>query len=300
MTEGFPGLGRGPVIAGFDGRPAGHDALALAGALAAARGDELIATWVSESLHPFAANDRRRSREVMQRIREVRAAVDQTLPERRTDQTVAVRDIAAPSPARGLHDLARSEKAQAIVLGSSHHGAVGRVAVGTTGARLLVKPTCAVAVAPAGFAERRHRSIEQVAVAVDGCRHCQGALQEAMALTSALAGRLVALAAAPNPGVVERVDEMLERCGARGVKRMVLDGSPVRAIARAADEFDLLILGCRTSGGAVGHPSVGSVSRALMRKADVPVLVVPETVPLWEKPQPDDTDPRMRAGSRAD
>jgi nucleotide-binding universal stress UspA family protein len=277
-----------PLIVGCDGRDAGRDALALADALAMARNDPLIAAYVSEELHPFSTNDRRRQRDVGKRLHELRGTVDEVLPHRSSSRPVAVCDVAAGSAARGLHDLAATERARAIVLGSTHHGPVGRVAVGSTAARLLVKAPCSVAVAPQGFGERTHSRFERVAVAVDGCPDCQGALHEAMSLTSALAGSLVALAVAPLPGrmsasskrtaerLLARVDSMLERSGVGDVERRVLEGRPAAAITRASEKFDLLVLGCRDTGGPLGHPTVRSVSRELMHGTGIPVIVVPE------------------------
>ena len=113
---------------------------------------------------------------------------------------------------------------------------------------------------------------------------CQSALHEAMSLTSALAGSLVALHVASPRGCGERllsdVDSMLARSGAAGVARRVLEGRPAAAIADAAAEFDLLVLGCRNVGGPLGHPTLRSVSRDLMHGAGVPVIVVPEQVPV--------------------
>ena len=114
----------------------------------------LIAAYVSEELHPFGRNDRRRQRDVMNRLHELRHAVDEVLPHRRTDHPVGLRDVPALSASLGLHDLAAGEGARAIVLGSTHRGPVGRVAVGSTAASLLLEAPCYVAVAPLGFRER--------------------------------------------------------------------------------------------------------------------------------------------------
>jgi nucleotide-binding universal stress UspA family protein len=277
------------MIVGYDGRETSRDALMLADVLATTRSDPLIAAHVSEALHPFATNDRRRQHDVMDRLHALRGVVDDVLPHRGANRTVGLRDVAAHSASRGLHDLAAAEGARAIVLGSTHHGPVGRVALGTTGARLLLKAPCSVAVAPAGFQERGQRPFERVAVAVDGCADCQGALHEAMSLTSALAGSLVALSVAPSHLVAssgrtgERlhaaVDAMLERSGAASLARRMLEGQPAAAIAEAAEDFDLLVLGCRAVGGPLGHPTLRSVSRELMHGTKVPVLVVPEQAP---------------------
>lgn len=279
-----------PMIAGYDGRDESRDALTLADDLATARSDPLIAAHVSEALHPFAINDRRRQHDVMNRLHVLRGAVNEVLPHRGTDHMVGLRDIPAHSPSRGLYDLASAEGARAIVLGSTHHGPVGRVAVGSTAARLLHKAPCSVAVAPTGFHDRERRHFEKVAVAVDGCPDCQGALQEAMSLTSAIAGSLSALSVAPSrfmkpsgrtgERLLSDVDAMLERSGAGNIARLVLHGQPAAAIAEAAADFDLLVLGCRAVGGPLGHPTVRSVSRELMHGTGVPVIVVPERSPV--------------------
>ncbi len=281
-AEGLPAPR--PVIAGYDGRDTSRDAIALADVLATARRDPLVAAYVSEALHPFGRNDRRRQQDVMKRLHALRGVVDELLPHRGTDHSVGLRDVAAHSPSRGLHDLAAGEGARAIVLGSTHHGPVGRVAVGSTAARLLVEAPCHLAVAPTGFHTGGQRSFERVAVAVDGCPDCQGALLEAMSLTSAVAGSLVALSVAPSSHTSEHVltgvDEMLERSGARNIERRRLEGRPAAAIARAANDFDLLVLGCRAVGGPLGHPTLRSVSRELMHSSRVPVIVVPAQVPV--------------------
>ena len=63
-----------------------------------------------------------------------------------------------------LYDLAEERGAALLVLGSSHHGAIGRIALGSTADRLLHGAPCAVAVAPVGFAERM-RGIDRVGAA---------------------------------------------------------------------------------------------------------------------------------------
>jgi nucleotide-binding universal stress UspA family protein len=52
---------------------------------------------------------------------------------------------------RDLAELARSRRADLIVLGSTHRGPVGRVVPGATVEKLLGQAPCAVAVAPPGF-----------------------------------------------------------------------------------------------------------------------------------------------------
>ena len=52
-----------------------------------------------------------------------------------------------------LAQIARDKDVDLIVLGSSHHGPIGRVVPGATVERLLGHPPCAVAVAPPGFGQ---------------------------------------------------------------------------------------------------------------------------------------------------
>ena len=60
----------------------------------------------------------------------------------------------APSPARGLTELAESEDADLIVVGSSRHGEPGRIRLERTAGRLFQGAPCAVAIAPGELRRR--------------------------------------------------------------------------------------------------------------------------------------------------
>ena len=81
------------------------------------------------------------------------------------------------SPSRGLHETAAATQADLVVVGSSHHGPVGRVLLGSVGERLLSGAPCAVAIAPRGHAARDSRPIRVIAVAFDGSPEAQLALR---------------------------------------------------------------------------------------------------------------------------
>jgi nucleotide-binding universal stress UspA family protein len=70
------------------------------------------------------------------------------------------------------------------------------------------------------------------------------------------------------------VDAQLERGDERSTERVVLGGAPAAALAAASREVDLLVVGCRSSGGMVGH-LLRSVPRRLTRVAACPLFVVP-------------------------
>ena len=215
---------------------------------------------------------------------------------------------ASSSTARGLHDTAGLEDADVIVVGSSHHGPLGRVLLGSVAERLLSGAPCAVAVAPRGYATRPSDGMGAIAVAFDGSPESRLALLVAEQLALRLGARLVALMviepptaipgqfvplAGLEPVVFTEREEMLERheqaaraalddaARALGdglsIERQVLFGDPAEALLEAADaDVDLLVLGSRAY-GPVRRALLGSVSHAVVRHASCPVLVTPRT-----------------------
>ena len=74
----------------------------------------------------------------------------------------------APAPLV-LTEFAERERADVIVLGSTHREGLGRVLPGSVGERLLHGGApCAVIVAPSGFADREQLEIETIGVGYDG------------------------------------------------------------------------------------------------------------------------------------
>jgi nucleotide-binding universal stress UspA family protein len=214
---------------------------------------------------------------------------------------------ASRSPARGLHDTALSEQADLVVVGSSHHGPLGRVLLGSVGERLLAGAPCAVVVAPRGFAAREPRQLRVIAVAFDGSPEAQVALGTGHELAARAGARLRVLmvieppAAIPGqfvplPGLeplvtLERADALqrqelaaqsalhsaLQTLGdAVVVEQQVLFGTdPATAILdMARADVDLVVLGSRAY-GPVRRALVGGVSGAVIRHASCPVLITP-------------------------
>lgn len=273
------------IVAGYDGSPQSVDALALSRLLAAALAGRVLATWVPEKEGPFQAATRDRQQWLREAASRLKAAAAQPLapaPEWELRVNPAI------TAARGLYDLAREESAPALVVGSSHLGPLGRVAIGSTAARLLVDAPCPVAVAPKGWAESGRAATATIGVGLDGCRDSEAALAEARLLAEGLGAELVALAVAPHTaplragrrraraGIARLVDQQLERGQASGTERLVLGGGAAAALAAASLDLDLLVVGCRTCAGVAGHPTAGSVSRRLTRTAACPLVVVPE------------------------
>jgi nucleotide-binding universal stress UspA family protein len=214
---------------------------------------------------------------------------------------------ASSSAARGLHDTAVPRHADLIVVGSSHHGPLARVLLGSVGEQLLSGEPCAVAVAPRGRAARDPGPFNTIAAAFDGSPEAHIALRTAHGLAmrtgaslhvvmvikppDAIPGRFV-----PVPGfeplvTIERaealqrqelaaqaaLDSALRELGDHtAVEQHVLfDSDPADAILEVASAgVDLLVLGPRAYGLARRTP-VRSVSAAVVRHAPCPVLVTP-------------------------
>lgn len=183
-----------PIVVGYDGRPQGRDALALGSSLARALDAPLIvaAVYPSEDvLSPLSPEQRRASAERLAKdgMGELAPGLD-TRPY----------PVAGRSPAHGLHDLAEAEDAAALVVGSSHRGALGRVLAGNVATQLLSGSPCPVAVAPRGLAGGP-APLRALGVAFDASPESWTALQRAAALALASGGsvRIIhALEAAPR------------------------------------------------------------------------------------------------------
>ena len=204
--------------------------------------------------------------------------------------------LAGPSAAHVLHDVAEDRGAGLLVLGSSRHGTLGRIALGSTTDRLLHGAPCPIVIAPAGFAERM-RGLDRVGAAfVDG-EEGHEALRAAAVLASACGAELRA-ATAIQPIAWSATSNFQPydvsahlgglRARAEAHLREALDGlepqvpsssevlvnNPVVALEQFSHDVDLLVCGSRGY-GPLGSVLLGGVSRRLVHRAACPVLVVP-------------------------
>jgi nucleotide-binding universal stress UspA family protein len=97
---------------------------------------------------------------------------------------IAIKAVLSPSVGRGLHELAGSEGADLLVLGSSRRGLIGRVLVGDHTRAALNGAPCAVAIAPAGYCDH-FGGIRRIGVGYDGSRESEHALERARRLAAA-------------------------------------------------------------------------------------------------------------------
>ena len=181
-----------PIVVGVD--PLRHDpeAPVLAALLARATGAPVVAVAVypveTPRPDPAAATSTGTStaapRSPASRPSSRRSTASRSRPQR----------VSGPSAAHVIHDLAQDLHAGLLVLGSSHHGAIGRIALGSTADRLLHGTPCPVAVAPRGFAERM-RGLDRIGAAFLDSEEGYEALRAAAALASACGAELRAATA---------------------------------------------------------------------------------------------------------
>jgi nucleotide-binding universal stress UspA family protein len=285
-----------PILVGADGTDSGLDAVAFGARLAGAVADPLVIVCVAPEdtrLVGAEAEDdvRRHADAILETARGVAGEVAHDLP-------TELRTVFSTSPARGLCELAEQEDAEAVVVGSTNRGPIGRVVSGGTAERLLHGTSCPVAVAPRGY--RRHRREPPRAVGAAFTDTPEG--HEAVRVAADLAARaglpltvysVVALhtnwlrpeAVLPDASVVPEEVRKAARDALDGVVAGVpggvrangelLFGEVVDELSMVADRgVDLLVCGSRGY-GPVRRVLLGTVSGALVRQASVPTLVVP-------------------------
>jgi nucleotide-binding universal stress UspA family protein len=238
---------------------------------------------------------------VQHRLRSVAAA----LPGDRVAETYIVEG----SPARGLQELAEELEPAAVVVGSTHHGVIGRVLAGDVAAGLLHDTPCPVAIAPRDHAEH---AIERIGAAYDGSPESDAALAAAAGIAGRVGAKVhaytvlespdwgppyVAPGWIPSPTDERERREATQAAADRALAAIpeelrggaeVIDGAVAHALAELSARLDLLVCGSRGF-GPLRAVAMGSVARGLAHHASCPLLVVPRSVTdqtqrLWGAP----------------
>jgi nucleotide-binding universal stress UspA family protein len=280
------------LLVGLDRREGGRDALELARVLSGRQGGRaLVATILYTDplfADPLLMGDGGLPGEEAQEVLPLFEMARGVL----RGMDVETRAYCGSSPAAVLTTLAEEGDFDAIVVGSPHRGAVGRVLAGSTALGLLNGAPTSVAVAPKGFAEARREGLRRIAVAYDGTPESKLALRQAEAVAVPAEAALDVITvvqppvAAPVmvPGVTapefplepEKVmsDALASVDQALRAESTRRDGDPAMEIVRACEEgIDLLVVGSRGY-GPLTRVLLGSVSRQLVSKATCPVLIV--------------------------
>lgn len=292
------------ILVGCDGSHHARDALTFAAMVAQESGAWLILGCAAQEVPDFLSlTPRRSSRGRLQA--ELRDEADRVVREAQATLPSGVKSrrevVVGGSAAGALYALAEAEDVDLIVLGSSHRGVIGRVLAGSVGQQMLDSAPCAVAVAPAGFAEKSAPELGVIGVGIDGKPDSLEALLAAEALAHAAGASLRvisviapadlyvpqgsppdvydALEAGARENAHRRVEDAIASLTADvPVVREIVDGEgPIASSLEAAAEvagLDLLVVGSRGF-GPVRRVLLGSVSSDLMIASPCPLLIVP-------------------------
>ena len=270
------------VLAGVDGRFGGRDAAALATRLVAPGGRLTLAHVYpvdgrlrrQTSALEYATGRQQRGRELLTEARD-QAGVSAEL-----------RCVESPSAGRGLHELAERLGVDLLVVGSSRRGIFGRVLLGDDTRESLNGAPCAVAIAPAGYAQTP-AVIQEIGVAYNGSAESEHAVAVARVLAVQYGARLSACEAVSLPvyafvggpvpvnGAIEdlvaEAQQRIEALG--GIEPHATYGNVVDELSAYSASLDLLIVGSRGY-GPLGRLVHGSTSSHLARAARCPLLVL--------------------------
>jgi nucleotide-binding universal stress UspA family protein len=277
------------LVIGYEPTPQGEDAVVLGGLLAEALDATPVVTTVLHwPRHQMPREDLERAldEETRETFASIRASI--------APAEVRTRAVASASPPETLFEVATTEDARLVVLGSTHRAGLGRVYPGSVGAAMLHGGPCAIAVAPRGFAAGDPRLL-RIGVGFNGSTEAWAALETAIGLAQRTRARLFVLTAIEPPGygvsasmptAAEFRDYELEnkrRLHDLGLAKVpddlpvessLVHGSAAAVLTDASTDLDLIVVGSRGY-GPIRRALLGSTSAKLIRRAECPVIVLP-------------------------
>jgi nucleotide-binding universal stress UspA family protein len=265
------------MIVPFDGSDTGWDGLVLSMGLAKAFGSRVDVVYVYDE--ELAKSSRQAARELAEHADAVLAgARDQVSQALR----IEFRALAASSPARGLHELARKEEADLIVLGSRRLGPHTKEALGAVSENVMRAAPCAVAVAPRGYRSDGGFVPQRIGVGWIPTDEGADALEVACQIARATGGTVLVVTTTTARLTVEKLDARARRAVDRALAALGADipvqvnarvGQPSRELASGSRAMDLMVLGSR----GYGPPRTmlfGSVSAQVVPEARCPVMIL--------------------------
>ncbi len=179
------------IIVSYDGSDNDRDALAL-GRVFAGAGASLELAYVRHALEAETGRERFAEGEAVALLKA--GAADLGQPD------LPAHVVMSASTSEGLRELAVREGADMIVFGSEYRTAIGHLDPQASARRLMDGGPVALALAPAGFAERADFAVRTIgAIADDGD---PAALETAEVLSSRLGATVAARAVSPDLLVV--------------------------------------------------------------------------------------------------
>ena len=244
------------ILVGVDRHQGGRDAVALAKQLLDEGGELTLACIFSGDPHTSLGSPTEHNLVKREAIAELLRTVSNE-----AGVQAGLRWRESSSVGRGLHELCEVIEPDLLVVGSSRHGLLGRVLLGDDTHAALNGAPCAMAIAPAGYAERP-AEIRQIGVAYDESPESEHALTIARTLAARHGAKLSALEVVSLPtyaflGGPAPIDGAIEALVGDARKRLTaLEGAEPHAVyGNAAEELalnsaslDLLVVGSRGYG----------------------------------------------------
>lgn len=229
------------ILIGYDGSDEARDAVAFGASLAASCGAELA---LAGCFPLDAETDALLWASLQERGDALFKPVLADLGEL-CSETRALTGDASQALARAAREL----NADAIVVGSSHRGHLGRVLIGSTAGALVHEAATPVIVAPRAWRFRGRQPLHELLVADDGSSEARAAGALAEEIAGATDANVRAL-------------------------RITSEGDPAVALVARAEGVDLMFLGSRGYGRMLGT-LLGSVATHMIRAMPCPLLIVP-------------------------
>jgi nucleotide-binding universal stress UspA family protein len=268
------------ILIAYDATPEAADGLALGRLLASLVDGELHVARVLPDTPSTEATDRETQAMFRATLHETQQAAAKRLHERQIELWPVFGTPVGP----GIQALATDRGADLIVLGSPHHGPIGRVLLGSTAETVVAGAPCAVAIAPRRFRRRAALEPQVIGVAFDGSSESAAALDAGVDLARAAGARLRVIAVEPavwsrplrrqGPVAAELARACAELPDDIEIESVVLHGDPAHKLKEETERLGLLVCGSRAR-GPLRRVMLGSVSTAVIRSAACPVVVVP-------------------------
>jgi nucleotide-binding universal stress UspA family protein len=275
------------ILVAYNATQEAADGLALARLLADELGGDLLVARVLTGAGRSTILDPAHQRDVRATVADTRRALLAAVPDAGDLEITAIDD--GDDVARSIHEVARAEGAEAIVVGSSHLHGVGRVLLGGTPELVANGAPCPVFVAPPGFQDAATLSPDVVGVAYDGTPSADPALRYAaefadrlslplrvIAVRPPLRARPIGRAADAARCLTAATQTVGELTGGRVTVDVVeRHGVPVSELVAQTDGgVGVLVIGSHGR-APLRRVLLGSVSAGVLRAAKAPVVVVP-------------------------
>lgn len=272
-----------PIVTGYEDTPGGHDALVLGAQLSRLTG----LTPVVATVHPADArglvvvskDPRWRAKSAVVAARRFARARELIGDDEWGPAEPEFAVIGPGMVAEVLAEYADDVGAAVLVVGSTGHGLLGRLAPGRTVARLLPAARCPVAIAPRGYRHLSITGMNAVSVAYDGTAEADRAAAVAVHLASRTGAALRFVTVAENLDAVPAATALARKGIASAPVEIdalvdVVTGPVAATLADLPERTDLLVVGSRGY-RFMQRLLLGGVAGALVRSARYPVVVVP-------------------------